>query len=109
MELPSMNLRAFVESYRQPFSEALGIDLKSGKKEGVAKWSLASVMYSKPIRESSAITTYEAFEAEGVLSPSKIVETGWEGLVWILDEGGYTRYDFRFSLVFRTISGLLRM
>jgi hypothetical protein len=89
-----MSLRALVESYGQPFSAALGIDLKSGKKGEVAKWFLASVLYSKPIRESSATTTYQAFEAEEVLSPSRIVETGWEGLVWILDEGGYTRYDF---------------
>jgi len=89
-----MNLRTFVESYGRPFSAELGIDLKSGKKGEVAKWFLASILYSKPIRESSATTTYQAFEAEEVLSPSRIVETGWDGLVWILDEGGYTRYDF---------------
>ena len=89
-----MDLRAFVETYGRPFSAALGIDLKSGKEEEAAKWFLASILYSKPIRESSATTTYEAFEAEEVLSPSKIVEKGWEGLVRILDEGGYTRYDF---------------
>ena len=94
MEPPYMDLRTFVETYGRPFSTELGIDIKSGKKEEAAKWFLASILYSKPIRESSATTTYQAFEAEGVLSPSKIVRTGWEGLVWILDEGGYTRYDF---------------
>ena len=93
-QTPSMGLRTFVESYGRPFSAELGIDLKSGKKDEVAKWFLASILYSKPIRESSATTTYQAFEAEEVLSPSRIVETGWDGLVWILDEGGYTRYDF---------------
>lgn len=93
-QTPSMSLGSLVESYGQPFSAALGIDLKSGKKAEVAKWFLASILYSKPIRESSATTTYQAFEAEEVLSPSRIVKTGWDGLVWILDEGGYTRYDF---------------
>ncbi len=72
----------------------MGIDLKSRRAEEIAKWFLASILYSKPIRESSATATYRVFEAEGVLSPSRIVETGWEGLVSLLDEGGYTRYDF---------------
>lgn len=89
-----MKLRTFVERYGQPFSETLNIDLKSREKEEVVKWFLASILYSKPIRESSATNTYRVFEAEGVLSPSKITETGWEGLVSLLDEGGYTRYDF---------------
>jgi hypothetical protein len=89
-----MKLRTFVKQYGQPYSEMLGIDLKSRKAEEITKWFLASILYSKPIRESSATTTYRTFEAEDVLSPSKIVETGWEGLVLLLDEGGYTRYDF---------------
>jgi hypothetical protein len=89
-----MRLGTFVRRYGQPFSEMLGIDLKSRRTEEIAKWFLASMLYSKPIRESSATNTYRVFEAEGVLSPSRIVETGWEGLVSLLDQGGYTRYDF---------------
>jgi hypothetical protein len=89
-----MRLDAFVDRYGQPYSEMLGIDLESRRAEEIAKWFLASILYSKPIRESSATNTYRTFEAEGVLSPSKIVGTGWEGLVSLLDEGGYTRYDF---------------
>ena len=30
-----------------------------------------------------------------MLTPNKILETGWNGLVEILDEGSYTRYDFK--------------
>jgi hypothetical protein len=93
-EARRVKLGTFVRRYGQPFSEMLGIDLKSRRAEEIAKWFLASILYSKPIRESSATTTYRVFEAEGVLSPSDIVETGWEGLVFLLDEGGYTRYDF---------------
>lgn len=89
-----MKLRTFVNQYGQPYSEMLGINLKSRRAEEIAKWFLASILYSKPIRESSATTTYRTFEVEGVLSPSRIVGTGWEGLVFLLDEGGYTRYDF---------------
>jgi len=32
-----------------------------------------------------------------VLTPKRILERGWHGLVDILDEGGYTRYDFKTS------------
>ena len=89
-----MKLRAFVERWGQPFSELLGIDLESRRAEEISKWFLASILYSKPIRESSATNTYRVFEAEGVVSPSAIIATGWDGLVSLLDEGGYTRYDF---------------
>jgi hypothetical protein len=58
------------------------------------KWFLASILYSKPIRESSATKTYKCFEEHGILTVSKILKTGWNGLVAVLDEGGYTRYDF---------------
>ncbi len=87
-------MKEFVEKYGEPFSEALGIDLKSRRAEELSKWFLASILYSKPIRESTATITYQTFEADGVVTPSKVLETGWEGLVSLLDEGGYTRYDF---------------
>jgi hypothetical protein len=89
-----MKLKEFVERYGQPFSETLAIDLKSRRAEELSKWFLASILYSKPIRESTATITYQTFEAEGVVTPANVLETGWEGLVSLLDEGGYTRYDF---------------
>jgi hypothetical protein len=89
-----MRLRDFVRQYGQPFSEMLGIDLKSRKAGEVSKWFLASLLYSKPIRESTATITYQVFEESEVVSPAEILKTGWEGLVSLLDEGGYTRYDF---------------
>lgn len=89
-----MRLKQFVEQYGNPFSELLGIDLRSRRPEELSKWFLASILYSKPIRESTATLTYQTFELDGVVTPSKVVETGWEGLVSLLDEGGYTRYDF---------------
>ena len=30
-----------------------------------------------------------------ILTPKKILDRGWDGLVKILDEGSYTRYDFK--------------
>jgi hypothetical protein len=89
-----LKLGEFVDKFGQPFSEMLGIDLKSRRKEEIAKWLLASILYGKPIRESSATATYRVFEENGVLTGVKVLQTGWDGLVALLDEGGYTRYDF---------------
>ena len=72
----------------------LGINLNSRRNEEVVKWFLASILYSKPIRESSATRTYKCFERQGVTTASRIVKGRWDRLVSILDEGGYTRYDF---------------
>ncbi|MDG7000399.1 MAG: hypothetical protein JRN15_14985 [Nitrososphaerota archaeon] len=89
-----MKLRQFVDLLGQPYSEMLGIDIKSGRNIEILKWFLASILYGKPIRESTATDTYRMFEAEEILSCSAVLKTGWDGLVSILDEGGYTRYDF---------------
>jgi len=72
----------------------LGINLKSRKNEDIIKWFLAAILYSKPIRESSATRTYQCFEKQGITTARRIVAAGWDRLVSILDEGGYTRYDF---------------
>lgn len=90
----TVDLRSIVKKYGQPYSELLGIDLCSGRNQEAVKWFLASVLYSKPIRESSATKTYGRFLQQGVVTVDRIVETGWEGLVSLLDAGGYTRYDF---------------
>jgi len=83
-----------VAAYGQPYSSMLGINLKSRKNEDIIKWFLAAILYSKPIRESSATRTYQCFEKQGITTARRIVAAGWDRLVSILDEGGYTRYDF---------------
>ena len=72
----------------------LGIDLKPRRNKEVVKWFLAAILSSKPIRESSATRTFRCFDRHRVTAASRVVDTGWDGLVSILDEGGYTRYDF---------------
>lgn len=74
------------------YSEDLGIDLR--KPSGRFKWFLASILFGARIGEKIAMKTYRTFEKYGILSPEKILEAGWDGLVRILDEGGYVRYDF---------------
>jgi endonuclease III len=77
------------------YASALGVDLASVESEEVFKWFLASVLFGARIGEGIAIKTYKEFEKAGVLSPGAILETGWQGLVDILDRGGYVRYDFK--------------
>lgn len=89
-----VELKEFVRKYGEPYSKLLGIRLQDGNDKEITKWFLAAILYSKPIRESSATNTYRCFEEHGALTPKQIVDTGWDGLVSILDEGGYTRYDF---------------
>jgi hypothetical protein len=93
--MKKIDLKALVEDFGQRYSKILGIDLSSGKDEEIFKWFLASILFGAPISENSAIKTLKCFQKYDVLTRRRILETGWEGLVRILDEGGYTRYDFK--------------
>jgi hypothetical protein len=88
-------IQNLLEVHGQKYSELLGIDISSGKREEIFKWFLASILFGAPISETSAIKTYKCFEKYGAITPQKIVAKGWKGLVKILDEGSYTRYDFK--------------
>ena len=82
-----------VKENGKPYSETLSIDLREGD-PAYFRWFLASILYSKPIRETSATKTYKLFEHYGLVNPKSIVMASWDRLVKVLDEGGYTRYDF---------------
>ncbi|HML02612.1 MAG TPA: hypothetical protein VK487_04470 [Candidatus Bathyarchaeia archaeon] len=88
-------LKALLEKFGQKYSEILGIKLETSSDEEAFKWFLASLLFGAPITESSVIKTYGCFQKYRVLSPEKILKTGWDGLVRILDEGSYVRYDFK--------------
>jgi len=89
------SLKTLVENVGKKYSEILGINLTDGRDEEIFKWFLASILFGAPITETSVIKTYRCFRKHGVLTPKRILETGWDGLVEILDEGSYTRYDFK--------------
>ncbi len=89
------------------FSVELGIDLDSGSSEEIFKWFLAAVLFGTRIRQDAAMRTYREFEKRNVLTPDAILMTGWDGLVEILDAGGYTRYDFKTATKLLEITGML--
>lgn len=94
-----MNKKRFIQALLKQlgvkFSTALGIDLNNSTSEEVFKWFLASILFGARISETIAVKTYKEFERRKVLSPDLILQTGWDGLVEILDAGGYVRYDFK--------------
>jgi endonuclease III len=88
-------LKKLIEKIGGKFSVALSVDLSSQIPKEIFKWFLASVLFGARISERVVIKTYKEFEKEGIISPSRILNRGWNGLVEILDRGGYVRYDFK--------------
>ena len=88
-------IRKLVRTLGRSFSQSLGIDLSQGKSPEIFKWFLASILFGARISETIAVNTYREFEKEKALTPDEILKKEWEGLVGILDSGGYVRYDFK--------------
>ncbi len=82
-------LERLLMQFGETYSHLPGIDLLSREKDEIFKWFLASVLFGARITESIAIKAYRQFEQGGVTSPERIRDIGWDGLVAILDEGGY--------------------
>lgn len=76
------------------FSRELGIDLTGNDPAEIFKWFLAAKLFGARISTEIAVRTFREFERRGVVTPEHILATGWDGLVTILDAGGYVRYDF---------------
>lgn len=77
------------------FSTELGLDLESKGSKEIFEWFLAAILFGARIGEGIAIRTYQEFTKRGITTPQAILNTGWDGLVEILDAGGYVRYDFK--------------
>ncbi|HEY5776680.1 MAG TPA: hypothetical protein VIS57_11380, partial [Xanthomonadales bacterium] len=80
------------------YSEEIDIALNKKTDREYFRWFLASLLFGGRISEAIARKTYRAFERHGLLTPGKILEAGWDYLVFpIMREGGYVRYDGRKS------------
>lgn len=88
-------LAALVKALGGKFSTALGIDLASGESTEIFKWLLAAILFGARISGRIAVQTYNEFARENLLTPNKLLRRGWNGLVEVLDRGGYVRYDFK--------------
>ncbi len=92
---PKHAVQEFLKRHRGRFSVELGIDLSQGSSREIFRWFLASVLFGARISESIVKKTFREFDSRGIVSPKAILDTGWDGLVEILDRGGYVRYDFK--------------
>ncbi|MCL7412907.1 MAG: hypothetical protein M8353_04725 [ANME-2 cluster archaeon] len=101
------NIERLLEQWGGTFSSGLGIDIESGRSDEIFKWFLASILFGTRIRQNVAEKTYRQFENNRVLTPDDILATGWDGLVEILDSGGYVRYNFKTATKLLEIAGLL--
>jgi len=77
------------------YASALGIDLAAPDAGERFKWFLAAVLYGTRISESLASRAWRTFAERGMVTPKRILATGWDGLVVTLDAGGYVRYDYK--------------
>jgi len=94
-DVRKFSIEELIEAVGGRFSTALGIDLVGRDTEEISKWFLAAILFGARIGESIASRTYREFARRGVTTPQAILSTGWDGLVEILDAGGYARYDFK--------------
>ncbi len=76
------------------YSRELGIDLTRADPAEIFRWFLAAKLFGARISTDIAMRTFCEFERRGVVTPERILATGWDGLVSILDAGRYVRYDF---------------
>jgi len=91
----TVELKELLQTHVGRYSRLLDIRLEEGSDDEIFKWFLMSTLFGAPISESAAVKTYHTFEKHNVLTPYNIIKTGWKGLVATLDEGGYTRYDYK--------------
>jgi len=105
--MKGMAIAELVDKLGRPYHELLSINLRSGKKEEIFKWFIASSLFGARISETIAMKTYKQFEKDGLLSPERIIARGWSRLVESLDRGGYVRYDFSTADDFLALSDLL--
>ena len=88
-------LADFVRDTGGRFSAELGIDVESGESSEIFKWFLAAILFGARISGRIAANAYREFAKKRLLSPDKILQCGWTGLIRVLDRGGYARYDFK--------------
>lgn len=84
-----------VRSLGGRFSSELGINVAGGDRKELFKWFLAAILFGARISQTLATRTYSEFSKHNLLSPQSLLRRGWDGLVEVLDAGGYVRYDFK--------------
>lgn len=72
--------------------EEFDLDVLSGDTD-MFRWFLLCYLFGKPIRSEQAIETWQLFVEAGLDHPWAIHDASELGLVRLLNQGGYTRYQ----------------
>jgi endonuclease III len=107
MKSKKEDIKQLIETWGGRFSSDLGIDIGSGRSDEIFKWFLASILFGTRIRQDVAQETYRQLDNNRVLTPDEILNTGWDGMVAILDAGGYVRYNFKTATKLLDIAEML--
>lgn len=108
MAAAPLSAHALVARLGGRYADVLGIRLAAGEGGEIFKWFLAALLCGAPIQEAVAMRSYRAFAAAGTLTSPTILATGWDGLVAILDGGGYVRYDYKTATKLLAVCAALR-
>lgn len=103
----TLQAAALVAELGGSYAAKLGIELDALDAAEIYKWFIAAVLYGARIPESIASRTWHEFETSEVLTPQRMLDTGWDGLVAILDRGRYVRYDYKTATKLLEISRTL--
>lgn len=98
---------SLVSEFGGRYSTQLGIQLDDLDAAEIYKWLLAALLYGAPISEKIASHTWQVLERNVPLTPESVIRTGWDGLVALLNEGGYARYDHKTAAKMLTVSQTL--
>lgn len=94
--------------YGGRFSTELGIRPAANRAREIFHWLLAAVLFGAPIRATAAATTYRALAAAGIDSPRAVLAADWNGIVAILDRGGYVRYDYKTATKLQAVCAAIK-
>lgn len=96
-KLPRRHEVMAVLTKRMPgrFSSELGLTLAPNRPNDLFLWFLAALLYGTRISGTIVAHTHSEFVRQGLVTPERILKTGWDRVVVVLDAGGYARYDFK--------------
>lgn len=83
--------------YGQTFAKELEIDLAGNTPEALFRLLCAAVLFSAPIRYTSAMKAAKALSDKGWTSADKMLATSWSERTRTLNASGYARYDEKTS------------
>ena len=79
---------ALVSELGGSYAAELSIHLEGLETTEIYKWFLAAMLYGARISENIANRTWQVFRRNDVLTPECMINTDWDRLVALLDQGG---------------------